>query len=169
VVGETCCLPSSVRHSETSARAVPPHLAVRCSSAIIAPIKRSHTDPAAIAIVQSATAGRATSGFEIERRRFCRFRTVTWSSRSLTNWRLWHFKTRASFTESCFVPWPNPFWKWLPIQNVSAPGLVFSPFYTRGHNDWRSTRISIVSCPPEDCLPMGKGGSDLARRNFSCR
>ena len=169
MVGETCCLPSSVRHSETSAHAVPPHLAVRCSSAIIAPIKRSHTDPAAIAIgpkCHSRTRDewlrdRATEILPVP---YCH--VVFTLPHELAPLAL---QTPGWFTESCFVPWPNPFLKWLPIQNVSAHGLAFSPFYTRGHNDGRSTRISIVSCPPEGCLPMGQGGSDLARRSFSCR
>jgi hypothetical protein len=85
IAGETYCQPSNARHSEISARAVPPRSAPKCSSVIIADINRLHTNHAATAIAQSATAGHGTSGYASGRRRFCRFRTATWSSRYLTN------------------------------------------------------------------------------------
>jgi hypothetical protein len=97
--GETYCQPSNARHSETSARAVPPRSVPKCTSLIIADINSLRPSHAVTATAQSATAGHGMSGCGIGPRRFCRFRIATSSSRCPMNWLRWHFKTRGSFME----------------------------------------------------------------------
>ena len=139
IAGEMYCLHSNGRRSETSARAVRPRSVPKCSNVIIADIKRLPIDRAATAIAPSATAGHEMSGSVIGPRRFYRFRIATWSSRCLMNSLRWHFKTRGSFMDFCFVLWPNPFSRWPPIRNGWEPGLVFSLSCTPGPNGLNRT------------------------------
>lgn len=85
IAGEMYCLPNNGRHSETSARAAPPHSARKRSSVIIAGIKRSPTDHAVTVIVPSATAEREMSGCVIGPRRSCRYPIAILFSRCLMN------------------------------------------------------------------------------------
>lgn len=144
IAGETYCQLNNARHSETSACAAPPHSARKYSSAIIAGIKRSHTDRAGTVIAPSATAEREMSGCVIGPLRFCRYPIATSFSRYLTNWLRWRFKIQGSSMASYFVPWPNLSSKWPPIQNDWEPELAFSPSCTLGLNGSNTTRMSIV-------------------------
>ncbi len=85
IAGEKYCLASNGRHSETSAHAVPLRSAHTWSNVTTAHTRSSHTNPVAIGIVQSATAGRATSGSPRGRRRSCRFPIVMSYSRCREN------------------------------------------------------------------------------------
>jgi hypothetical protein len=85
IAGETYCPPNNARHSETSARAAPPHLVRKYSNVIIAGIKRSHIGRAVTVTAPSAIAEREMSGCVIGPLRFCRYPIATLFSRCLTN------------------------------------------------------------------------------------
>src|ERR1700722_5777321 len=134
IAGEMYCQPNNARHSETSARAAPPYSARKCSSVIIAAIKRSPTARAVTVIAPSATAERAMSGCVIGPQKFCPLPIAMLFSRCLMNSRRWPFKTRGSCMESCFVLWLNPFLSWRQIRNDWEPGLASWPCCTPGPN-----------------------------------
>ena len=169
IAGEKYCLANNGRHSETSAHAVPLRSAHTWSNVTTAHTRSSRTNPVAIGIVQSATAGRATSGSpkraeEILPVPYCH--VVFTLPRELAvlalqNPRVIYGILFRAAAESLLELAADP-------KRLGARlGLPGRPAHLEA-NGSNAIPMSTVSCPPADYLPAESDGSLLAKSS-SCR